>query len=206
MHRSVVLFVTAAAIAIPSVVTAQQPTPPAKKAAPAPDAAKAKKQPPKAAPPQVQAAVGGQPTLLGTFGEWGAYAASPNGNKLCFALAKPQDSKTNPPNRPRDPTYLFIASRPVENVRNEVSVIIGYSFKPGTDASIEIGSAKFAMYTQADGAWIKNAAEEARMIDTMRKGADLVVSGTSARGTHSTDRYTLKGLSQALDRAAQECR
>jgi hypothetical protein len=62
------------------------------------------------------------------------------------------------------------------------------------------------MYTQADGAWIKNAAEETRLVDAMRKSQDLTVKGTSAKGTQSTDVYSLKGLPQALDRAGQECR
>ena len=93
-----------------------------------------------------------------------------------------------------------------ENVKNEISVIIGYPFKPESEATVEIGSNKFTLYTKGDGAWISNAAEEARMVDAMRKGGDLVVSGTSNRGTQSSDRYSLKGLSQALDRAARECR
>jgi hypothetical protein len=40
----------------------------------------------------------------------------------------------------------------------------------------------------------------------MRKGADLTVKGMSAKGTASTDIYSLKGLPQALDRIGQECR
>ena len=40
-----------------------------------------------------------EPKLLGQYGEWGAYTASPDGKKLCFALAKPGSSQTNPPNR-----------------------------------------------------------------------------------------------------------
>jgi hypothetical protein len=40
----------------------------------------------------------------------------------------------------------------------------------------------------------------------MRKGSEMIVSGESGRGTKSTDRYTLRGLAQALDRVAQECR
>jgi hypothetical protein len=40
----------------------------------------------------------------------------------------------------------------------------------------------------------------------MRKGADLVVTGESGKGTKSTDRYALKGLSQALDRVASDCK
>ena len=151
-------------------------------------------------------AQGDQPTLLGQYADWSAYTASPAGKKVCFALAKPKSSQTNPPNRPRDPAYLFISTRPAENVRNEVSVIIGYPFKPSTDATAEIGTAKFAMYTQNDGAWIKNVAEEARMIEAMRKGADLTVKGVSGRGTQTTDQFSLKGLSQALDRAEAECK
>ena len=61
------------------------------------------------------------------------------------------------------------------------------------------------MYTQNDGAWIKNAPDEARMVDTMRKGADMVVKGTTSRGTQTTDTFSLKGIAQALDRVAQEC-
>ena len=49
--------------------------------------------------------------------------------------------------------------------------MIGYPFKPNSEASVDIGSAKFAMYTQNDGAWVKNAAEEARMVDAHAQAA-----------------------------------
>lgn len=144
--------------------------------------------------------------LLGEFGGWGAYTASPGGRKICFALAKPTTSETVPPGRPRDPAWLFVSTRPAEKVREEVSVIIGYPFKSNTDATIEIGATNFAMYTQNDGAWVKNAAEEARLVDAMRKGQEVTVRGESGRGTKTIDKFTLKGVVQALDRAAQECR
>jgi hypothetical protein len=147
-----------------------------------------------------------QPSLLGQYGDWGAYTASPGGKKICFALAKPQKGSTEPPNRPRDPAYMFISTRPAEKVTNEVSVILGYGLKPSSDALVEVGSAKYAMYTQNDGAWIKNAAEESRLVEALRKGSDVIVKGESARGTRTTDVYTLKGLSQALDRVGQECK
>ena len=152
------------------------------------------------------AAAPAQPTLLGQYGDWGAYTAAPEGKKVCFTLAKPKSSVTNPAGRKRDPAYVFISIRPSENVRNEISVVIGYPFRPSADATAEVGTTKFAMYTQNDGAWIKNVAEEARLIDAMRKGADLTIKGTSTRGTQSTDTYSLKGLAQAMDRVAQECK
>jgi Invasion associated locus B (IalB) protein len=163
---------------------------------------------PEAKPAEVKPAVAGgvEPTLIGQFGTWGAYTATPNGKKVCFALAKPASSKTNPPNRPRDPAYAFVSTRPAEKVTNEVSVMIGYTLKPGSESTLEVGGASYAMYTQGDGLWIKNAAEEDRMVEAMRKAADVVVKAVSAKGTETTDTFSTKGLSQALDKLAQDCR
>ena len=147
-----------------------------------------------------------QAVLLGQFGEWGAYRATPGGKKICFALAKPTSSAIEPAGRNRDPSYAFVSTRPAEKVRNEVSVIVGYPQKPGHDATAVIGSSTYSMYTQNDGAWVKNAAEEAQMVETMRKGADLVVRSESARGTKTTDTFSLKGIAQALDKVAEECK
>jgi Invasion associated locus B (IalB) protein len=204
-------LVLAAALA-PAAFAQQPPSPAAPGPAAAPKPAAPKPAAPKPKPatpsPAATAATGGdvQPTLLGQYGDWGAYTASPSGSKVCFALAKPKSSKTEPTGRSRDQSYMFVSSRPADKVKNEVSVIIGYPFKTSSDATAEIGGARFAMYTQNDGAWIKNLAEEARMVDAMRKGADLTVKGTSGRGTQSTDQYSLKGLAQALDKIEQECR
>jgi len=226
--RLIISLVFAAALAVPPAI-AQQQNPPAAPAAPvtaAPTApavpAKPKPKPkvpkpaaaaPAAAAPAAKpatpppAAAGGvQPKLLGQYGEWGAYTATPAGKKVCFAIAKPTSSATIPPNRPRNPVYMFISTRPADKVANEVSIIIGYPFKPGSDASVDIGSTSFALYTQQDGGWIKNAADEANMVTAMRAGDTAVVKGTSAKGTQTTDTFTLKGVSQALDRIAQECK
>jgi hypothetical protein len=195
-----------------SLAQAQSPAPkgakepPKPAAAPAP-AAKPTTAKPAAPPPAAAAAAGGaEPTLIGQFGTWGAYTATPNGRKVCFALAKPSSSKTNPPNRPRDPAYAFVSTRPAEKVVNEVSIMIGYALKPGSESSLEVGGSAYAMYTQGDGLWIKNAAEEEQMVSAMRKSAEVTVKGVSAKGTETTDVFSLKGLAQALDRLAQDCK
>ena len=203
-----------AALAFVSAAQAQTDKPAAAKpAAPAAPAAK-KPEPAKpavavpkpAAAPAAAAAGGEQPVLLGQFGDWGAYKATPGGKTVCFALAKPSAASTEPAGRSRDASYMFVSTRPAEKVRNEVSAIVGYPQKASTDATATIGSSSYAMYTQNDGAWIKNAAEEAQMVDTMKKGGDLVVRSVSGRGTKSTDTYSLKGLAEALDKVAQECK
>jgi len=207
MARRILTALVAAALACGIASLAQAQTAKDAKSAAKPAAAPAK--PATAAKPDAAAtaaAGGAEPTLIGQFGTWGAYTALPNGKKVCFALAKPSSSKTNPPNRPRDPAYAFVSTRPAEKVINEVSVMIGYTLKPGSESTLEVGGAAYAMYTQGDGLWIKNAAEEERMVDAMRKSADVTVKGVSAKGTETTDSFSLKGLSQALDKLAQDCK
>jgi len=196
------VLLIAAAVVCGTAATAQTQQAPKVQAA-KPQAAKpqqAQKKPAAKAEPTEQA------VLLGQFGDWGAYTATPDGKKVCFALAKPTSAVTDPAGRPRDPSYAFVSTRPAEKVKNEVSVIVGYKQKIGHDAAASIGSANYPMYTQDDGAWIKNAAEEAQMVDTMRKGADLVIKSVSIKDTKTTDTYSLKGLSQALDKVAEECK
>ena len=184
-----------------SFAQAQTPAPKAAKSTAAKSAAKSEP----AKPPAAMTG-GAEPTLIGQFGTWGAYTATPNGKRVCFALAKPTTSKTNPPNRPRDPAYAFVSTRPAEKVSNEVSIMIGYTLKPGSESTLQVGGASYAMYTQGDGLWIKNAAEEDQMVQAMRRSADAVMKGISAKGTETTDTFSMKGLSQALDRIAQDCR
>jgi hypothetical protein len=168
--------------------------------------AQQKTTPPAAAQQKKPSSPTDQAVLLGQFGEWGAYRATPGGKKICFALSKPTSVNSEPSGRTRDAAYAFVSTRPSEKVKNEVSVILGYPQKAGHDATAAVGSSTYAMYTQNDGAWVKNAAEEPQMIEIMRRGSDLVVKSESARGTKTTDTYSLKGIAQALDKVAEECR
>ncbi|KAF0133085.1 MAG: hypothetical protein FD152_1722 [Xanthobacteraceae bacterium] len=150
-------------------------------------------------------AAGGGPqqgSAVAQFGDWGVFTSTTPRGKVCYAASQP---KTRAPgNLQRDPAFFFLTSRPGENVRNEVSLTLGFPLKG--DATATIGTTNFALYTQATGAWIKNAAEEGRMVQAMRGGSQLTVRSTSLRGNVTTDTYSLTGLGQALDRVAQECR
>ena len=144
-----------------------------------------------------------QPALLGQYDNWGAYWAAPNGRKLCFAAARPNSAQSN---RARNPAYLFITSRPQDKVKDEISAVASSPFKSSSDATVAIGGKSYVMVTSADGAWVKNAADESKLIEAMRKGGDLALKGTTDRGLQSTDVYSMKGLAQALDRISRECK
>jgi len=153
--------------------------------------------PPKLLPPTTQ------PTLLGQYDNWGAYWAAPDGRKVCFAAARPSGGQTN---RGRTPAYLFVTSRPYDKVKDEVSAVVSFTLKSNTDATAVVGGKNYMMSSKADGVWIKNQSDEPRLIESMRKGGDFVLKATTDRGLQSTDTFSMKGLAQALDRIARECK
>ncbi len=142
-------------------------------------------------------------TPLGQFRDWGAYVNEADGAKTCFVLSQPKE--TQPSNVNRGSIYFFVTRRPAQGVNGEVSVVVGYPYRDGSQATVQIGSDSFTLFTRDDGAWMENAAEEQRLVAAMRAGASMTVRGTSQRGTDTVDSYSLSGVTAALDRINSEC-
>lgn len=196
-------LVALAAAALPLQAHAQ---PTQKPAAQKPAAAAAKPKPAaaasKAAPAAAKPAASG-PVQVASFGDWGVYVSETPKGKVCYALAQPKERL--PKTLKRDPAYVFISTRPQEGVRNEVSVVLGFAARDGSEGSATIGGSGFALVTKGNAAWVKNAAEDASFVEALKKGQSLTVKATSKRGNESTDRYNLSGAAQALDRVRKEC-
>jgi hypothetical protein len=142
-------------------------------------------------------------TQVGSYGEWGAFTAQGKG-KMCYALAKPKERA--PATLKRDDAYIFISNRPAENVRNEVSIIMGFPMKDNSEPKAEVGGATFDLVAKGSNAWLKNPAEEGQFIEAMKKkGARLVVRASSNKGNSSVDTYALAGVGEALARIHKDC-
>lgn len=147
----------------------------------------------------------GKPEQLATFGDWGAYLAQGGKDKTCYALGQPKVRE--PKTKLKDTSaYIFISSRPGEGVRNEVAINLGYATKDGSAANAAIDGDDWELITKGTNAWVKDQAKEKEFVGALRGGSKLVVKASSAKGTSTTDTYTLKGLSDALARVAQECK
>jgi Invasion associated locus B (IalB) protein len=141
-------------------------------------------------------------TLLQTFKDWSVYSAS-CGPKVCFAVAQPKAQ--NPKKIKRGPVYFYISQWPGDGVANEISVKMGYPFKPGATATLSIGAQKFDLFTKDEGAFVEQPEAEKNLVETLKKGGTMKIEGKSARGTATSDVYSLEGVASALDRAAKEC-
>jgi len=149
------------------------------------------------------AALAAEVRELGTFGDWGAYVVDGEAGKLCFARTEPRESKGDYTSR--DETALTISHRPGDRVRNEVSVLAGYTYKEGSRVELAIGGKKFFLFVDGDAAWAESEQVDSALVQELEKGSTAVVKGTSSRGTLTTDTYSLRGSSAALGKISEAC-
>ena len=147
------------------------------------------------------------PAFLGTYKDWSAYTRASGEGKVCYALSEPKAKA--PDNVKRDPAYFLINDWPGRHARAETEIVPGYRYQEGSTVTVQIGSDKFAFFTknEADSgsAWVLNPADDLKLLKAMRAGATAVVTGTSRRGTKTTDTYDLSGVSEALSRIHEAC-
>jgi len=159
----------------------------------------------KPAPAAAAASPGqGQAMLLETAGKWQAFSSQQGRSKVCYALSK---AETRIPANLKDVEgLLFVSSRPGEGVRNEISFVMNFDLKEGVEHQAIVGNERFALVAKGQNMWLKNPAEEPRMLDSLRRGSGLEIKGTSKRGNPTSDKYSLAGISQIVKRAEEACK
>lgn len=143
------------------------------------------------------------PKSLGVSRDWDALEVSDGDAKTCYLRAAPV--KSLPANANRGEIFLFVTHRSKPKTVNEISFISGYPFKPGSNVNVSVGGLKLSLFTEGDGAWLEKPADEARLVNAMKQGSELVITGTSARGTKTTDHYSLQGFTAGLKTISKAC-
>jgi hypothetical protein len=137
---------------------------------------------------------------LGKSGDWESFTYTDKAGKVCYSASLPKRSLNAP--KGRGETYLSITHRPNDKSFDVVSITSGYSFKKDAPAEIDIGGAKFDLYTTNDGAWARN---DKAVVQAMLKGKGLVIHGTPAKGDPIADTYSLDGFVKAYADIGKAC-
>lgn len=142
--------------------------------------------------------------LLQKFDDWQVFLHETGAEKVCFAASAPKEME--PKTAKRGSVFFYLTTWQKDGVRNEVSVKVGYSFKSDSSPTVAIGETEFQLYPKDDKAFMRDPGEERKLLDAMRKGNNMTVKGVSARGTTTTDQYSLKGLVPALKQLETACK
>lgn len=149
------------------------------------------------------AALAQEATSLGTFKFWTAWKSTDANGTICYVSSQPQDSQ--PTNVNRDPIHFLIIHRKGLGTHNEVQTLVGYPLKGGSTPSVMVDGKSYSMVIEGSAAWLASAGDEASFVDGMKRGSQMVVKGTSQRGTNTTDTYSLSGVTAAMSEIDKTC-
>jgi len=140
---------------------------------------------------------------IGKFKDWQTMVLIEPTGTVCFAQSSPvlQAPKSNK----RD-ARLFVTFRPNEKIIDEISASPGYEFNQNNSVTATSGKEKIKFDIVQQGfAWIADNKIEKKMVNVMKKGSRLMITGYNQNGSQTIDHYSLLGFSKAYDAAKTAC-
>jgi len=142
--------------------------------------------------------------------DWSVYVAeSP---KECFIVSKPTDWSAQRDGQAvtvrRGDIRFYISIIPGEQIASEPSFLAGYPLKQDAPVEMRVKDTTINLYPNAainvEYAWTRPD-DDANLITAMRGGSEATIIGTSARGTVTTDTFSLIGFTAAYEKAQEMC-
>ncbi len=175
-----------------------------------------------------------KPELIGTYGDWKVFHSGAGKAKICYLLAEPKARlpegekqekayafiSQRPAEKVRNELSFVMGfevggaadAKPKETDKDKDKKKPRKAKKDDEPApvaasgpSATVGDEEFDLIPRGNDLWVKNPAEETKVIDEMRKGVSLVIKANSRRGRRTTDTYSLSGFGQAVDKALKDC-
>jgi len=140
---------------------------------------------------------------VGKFKDWETIVVTDGAKKLCFAQSKPvlQSPKKNP----RE-ARLFISFRPADKIKDEVSITSGYQYNTQNSITAKSGKNKIKFDVKKENfAWIGDTGLERKMVNVMKKGSRIMITGYNQSGSQTIDHYSLMGFTKAYNTAKKSC-
>jgi len=140
---------------------------------------------------------------IGKFKDWETVIIKNNSKLVCFAQSKPV---LQSPKSYKREARLFVSFRPNEKIVNEISITAGYKFNNENSITAKSGKFKYKFdIAQENFAWLADSKMEKKMINTMKKGSRIMISGHNQKGSQTIDHYSLLGFTKAYNTAKKSC-
>ena len=143
------------------------------------------------------------PEQIATYKDWFVYTNGTGADRVCYAVTTPKDRSPTSVNH--GDVYVMIATWANGAATEQPSFMAGYALDDSPEPQVRIGSSRFDMFSSGNEGFVEQNADEERLVQAMRRGADMRLSAMSERGTATDYTFSLLGVSSALDRAARAC-
>ena len=143
---------------------------------------------------------------VATMTDWNVFTEeSP---KECWGVSKPKETVNIRDGAPvsvrRGDILLFVTFRPGKP--GEISFSGGYPFAGGSTVEVAIDGNSFQLFTDGEWAWPGSADDDAALLAAMKNGTSAVMKAKSGKGTQTTDTFSLRGFTAAMEDAEKRCK
>ena len=142
------------------------------------------------------------PKSTGKYKNWESFTVELDKGKICFAQSVP--TKRAPAAIKREKSKIFVTFRPLENIKDEISLTSGHDYKSST-VTASSGKRRYSFFSQKDFAWLLDDQEEKKFIKLMKKATDVIVKARTTNGAETTDHYSMMGFTKAYNTAKKTC-
>ncbi|MBV1867658.1 MAG: hypothetical protein KUG69_07100 [Marinosulfonomonas sp.] len=109
----------------------------------------------------------------------------------------------------RGAIQFFVTFVPSNGAKGQVSFTGGYPFAPGSQVGLAVGGQTFQLFTDVatspEMAWAASTGDDTKIVTALKRGAEAVLTASSARGTKTKDTFSLLGFTAALEEAEKRC-
>lgn len=144
-----------------------------------------------------------EPTAVGRFKDWAVFTEKSGDDLICYAAT--EASSKSPSRANHGAVWYYVTSWKSGKAKAQPSIKVGFDFKEGSSPKAKVGRSIWTLFPAGGEAFAEDADDPA-IVSALRAGANLVVEGTSARGTSVSYKFSLSGSASAIDKAAEACR
>lgn len=141
---------------------------------------------------------------LGSFKAWTAVSFVEQKSQSCMLWSQPEKSAGD--YQRRGEVFIFVTHRPGEQSFDRITYETGYTYKAGSEVTIEIDGSRFTLAADGSTAWTTSADADRALVRAMRAGRQMIVRGVSSRGTETEDTFSLFGFSRGHGAINQACK
>lgn len=128
----------------------------------------------------------------------------------CWSVSAPKETVNTRDGRVvavrRGDILFMVFYRPGSVNSGQVAFTGGYPFAKGSTVNVAVGSNEYELFTDGEWAWPATAADDAKLITAMKRGAQAVLTARSGRGTVTKDTFSLLGFTAAIEEAEKRCK
>lgn len=140
---------------------------------------------------------------IGRYKEWRVYTEGSGSSLVCFAATPASDSA--PKGVSHGEVNFYVSTWKGKPSTNQTSLKVGYTLRTDIAPQATIGRERFPMYAAGQEAFVEDGREKS-LLDAIKKGTELRVEAASVKDARTAYHFSLKGSSEAIDKARALCR